>query len=601
MSACSKDSQADDSSDTSSSTVARDDESTSSSGAKTKSTADNGDDTSTSQAQSLAAGAVDGPAGRKDWKPDPIDWRKCGSLRCADVEVPIDYRDPSKGTLDIKVSKAEGRDPIGSLFVNPGGPGASGVDFVKDVVAYFPEELLDSFDVISFDPRGVGGSEPTLECGANGELYKALEDIRGPDYSDAEIKAGEQAVSLCADSMGAAAGTLDTYHVAMDMDVIREAIGDDQLSYLGFSYGSTLGVWYATLFPERVRAMVLDGADNPQDDLATFEEREASMLEELSGFETQLSEALASCDSAECPLYNDGDPVAAYNEAAAKLDDLIPLVGGNPDAPVFAVVSGLYSETEWPMLMEGLAALRDDDETDILMDLISFQIDTDGGINETEYINCLDSWVLYPELDRETQFNDEERLVATLQREMPLLAEAMDLQAVYACPFMDSLKPVAFEGPLDGGDVPILVIGNRSDPATPFVESKELVDDILSNGTLLEVDHYQHTVYPLNQCVVDRVHEVLIDGDVPTGKVEKCERDDTFADPEADLNELFITDCKYLSEQYNLDEDATFCEGVAEEMLALVNDPTWNAEAEAAEDPADFYYDTLLEVMGVGG
>nr|MBP7930778.1 hypothetical protein [Acidimicrobiia bacterium] len=100
---------------------------------------------------------------------------------------------------------------------------------------------------------------------------------------------------------------------------------------------------------------------------------------------------------------------------------------------------------------------------------------------------------------------------------------------------------------------------------------------------------------------VDRVHEVLIDGDVPTGKVEKCERDDTFADPEADLNELFITDCKYLSEQYNLDEDATFCEGVAEEMLALVNDPTWNAEAEAAEDPADFYYDTLLEVMGVGG
>ena len=570
--------------------------------AKVKPSNDTGKSPSTAR-RSDSTSPSPGPAGRDDWDVESIDWHRCGSLSCGTVTVPIDYEDPSQGTLDIAVNKADaqGRNPIGVLFVNPGGPGASGVDFVAEsVAAYFPPELLDRFDIVGWDPRGVGESEPTIECGDDGELFDELADLRGPQYSAQEIELGEEAVELCADSMGAAAGALDSYHVAMDMDVIREALGYDQISYLGFSYGSTLGVWYATLFPDRVRAMVLDGADNPQDDLSTYEAREASMLEEMSGFETQLAEALKSCDSPDCPLYNDGDPVSAYKEAAAKLDVLVPLAGGNPDAPVFAVVTGLYSETDWPLLMDGLAALRDDGDTDILMDLIEFQIDTDGGINETEYINCLDGWVLYPELDRESQFDDEERLVATLRRELPLLSAAMDLEAVYACPFMDTLHPRPFTGPLDGGDVPILVIGNPSDPATPFVESKQLVDDVLSNGTLLEVDHFQHTVYPLNECVVKRVHEVLIDGDVPEGGVEHCDRDDSYLSGDEDLVGLITSDCEYIVQELELDEDSAFCERVAQEMFDTVQDPSWSAEAERADDPSDFYYQTLLDVMGVG-
>ena len=198
-----------------------------------------------------------------------IEWSLCEFiLECGFVEVPADYRNPDAGSVKIAVNvrRADHQDQrIGYLFVNPGGPGASGLELVQDSEFAFADELMARFDIIGFDPRGVGASEPEFACGAPGEQLALLNSIDGDIDTPEETATGEAAANLCIESMGPVGGLLHSEYVARDMDEIRRALGAEQISYLGFSYGSELGVWYATLFPESVRAMVVDGADNPVD------------------------------------------------------------------------------------------------------------------------------------------------------------------------------------------------------------------------------------------------------------------------------------------------------------------------------------------------
>ena len=151
--------------------------------------------------------------------------------------------------------------------------------------------------------------------------------------------------------MGPIGGLLHSEYVASDMDEIRKALGADQISYLGFSYGSTLGVWYATLFPESVRAMVVDGADNPVDAATTQQERVDEQIEEVAPLAASLQQALAACDDPRCPIYNDGDPVGYFKQAVAKLDLVNAAMDNHPLAGVFGVISTLYSEQAlaWPV------------------------------------------------------------------------------------------------------------------------------------------------------------------------------------------------------------------------------------------------------------
>ena len=458
-----------------------------------------------------------------------IVWDPCDfGLKCGFVEVPVDYRNPDAGSLRIAVNvrRAYHHDErIGYLIVNPGGPGVSGLELVQNADWFFDHEILGSFDIIGFDPRGVGESEPEFACGEPGEQIALLATVQGVIDTPEEIAAGEAAANLCIESMGAVGALLHSEYVARDMDEIRKALGAEKVSYLGFSYGSTLGVWYATLFPKSVRAMVVDGADNPVDRSDTQDERMAEYLEETLSLEVQLREALTACDNSECPIYNGGDPIAYYYRAAEKLHLVNEAAGGVPYAAYLAVVTPLYDEEDWPLLWWGLYELYEDDDTVTLLEFVNRQLDDDAtAANFTAHVNCLDSFVLKPHLDRTTRLDDWVVFEAISEEKLPL-QEAADFDSASACPFYDQFAPDPLVAPLDGGGVPILVIGNRSDPVTSFGESEEFVTETLRNGYLVETSHFRHGVYPDNECVNDYVHMVLIDGEYPERRVF-CERED---------------------------------------------------------------------------
>ena len=464
------------------------------------------------------------------WAAERIEWSECGlAVECGFVEAPADYRNPEAGSIKIAVNvrRAASQDErIGYLFVNPGGPGESGVDVVRDFYhEIFAEEVRRRFDIVGFDPRGVGGSEPEFACGAPGELLELLlAGIELPVDTPEEIAAGEAAANLCIQSMGAVGGLLHSEYVARDMDEIRKALGADEISYLGFSYGSDLGVWYATLFPQSVRAMVVDGADNPVDAAETRQERIDESIEEAGPFAVVLEQALEACANPQCVIYNDGDPVGYFIQATEKLH----LVNQAADKHFLAamLITALYSEERWSHLWLGLYTIQNEEGRSFLLDRASVLHGEDLGFPiSAEHVRCLDDWVLYPELDRQTRLEESEIIDAVIDERFPLLALIYP-SAPSPCPFYDQFAPDPFELPLDGGDVPILVIGNHYDPATSFGESEELVTETLSNGYLVEVTHPTHTVYPNNTCVNSHVHKALIDREYPSERRVFCQRED---------------------------------------------------------------------------
>ncbi len=471
-----------------------------------------------------------GPCGSGDGSSNGDDYDAAVSdfyveLECGFVDVPADYRDAGEGEIRIAVNvrRADSAsERIGYLLVNPGGPGGSGLEFVQYAGALFAPEILERFDIVGFDPRGVGESEPKFACGGPGEQLAFLNSIEDEPDTPEEIAAGEAAARLCIESMGRVGGLLHSEYVARDMDEIRKALGVEQISYMGFSYGSALGVWYATLFPESVRAMVLDGADNPVDEAGTQEERVEEVIEEVRPFEALLGAALDACDSPECPIYNDGDPTGYFMQATEKLPLVNAAAGGVQTAGFLGLATTLYSAGLWPTLWEALWELQEKDDPSIVLSLAEFQLGEDlTAPNFTEHVNCLDRLVLHPQIDRATMFEDDEIVAARIRKELPLVA-ALDPFAPSACPFYDQFSPPPFEGTLDGSGTPILVLGNHTDPATPFSESEELTTELLSNGRLVETSHYKHGVYPENACVNEYVHRALLDAEYPAERVS-CE------------------------------------------------------------------------------
>ena len=459
------------------------------------------------------------PAGER------IEWTGCFGLECGFVDVPADYRDLEAGTIQIAVNVRRAANPdqrIGYLLMNPGGPGGSGVDFVARGGG-LSIALVERFDIVGFDPRGVGASEPAFACGAPGEQIALLATIDLPIDTPEDVAAGEAAANLCIQTMGPIAGLLHTEYVARDMDEIRKALGASQVSYLGFSYGSVLGVWYATLFPHSVRAMAVDGADNPVDPASTRQERIEEIIEEVAAFADLLDQALAACSDSQCPIFNQGDPVAYFRQAVARLDLVNQEARNNPLAGALGVVTTLYNRDYWPLLWQGLYDLHEKQDPSILLEFALFQLGDDpGAASFTEHVNCLDGLVLYPELDRDTLLADAVAIEAVMGEMFPLL-DLIDPQSPSACPFYDQFAPDPLQGPLNGGNVPILVIGNHSDPATSFGESEELVTETLANGYLVETSHISHVVYPQNACVNDHIHRALIDMVYPNERRVVCD------------------------------------------------------------------------------
>ena len=233
-----------------------------------------------------------------------------------------------------------------------------------------------------------------------------------------------------------------------------------------------------------------------------------------------------ACDSADCPIYNDGDPIGYYHRAAEKMHLVNSAAGVVPYAAFLGVVSFLYAEVGWPALWLALQELNENDDPAIFLEFVNLQLDDDPtAANFTAHVNCLDGFALKPELDRATRLDDSIVFDAVFKEEFPLI-EAADSDFPSACPFYDQFAPEPLDVPLDGGGAPILVIGNHDDPATSFGESEELVTEVLSNGYLLETSHASHVIYPDNECVNEHVHAALIDLELPDERRVLCERED---------------------------------------------------------------------------
>ena len=249
-----------------------------------------------------------------DYVPAPIAWDEFDdSVDVSLLEVPVDYNDPSGPQFDLFIARHRARDAdnrIGSLLVNPGGPGFGGSDFALFAPQIFDEALLERFDIVGWDPRGTGESEPAIDCIDDYDPYFTEIDATPDSAAEREalVETAQDFARQCIGRNRTIVGHVGTNDSARDMDTLRRALGEEQISYFGLSYGSELGATWTTLFPDTVRAAVLDGASDPNADALE------SSLQQTAGFEASLDTFLARCGADDdCAFHNGGDAEGAFD------------------------------------------------------------------------------------------------------------------------------------------------------------------------------------------------------------------------------------------------------------------------------------------------
>ncbi len=406
----------------------------------------------------------------------------CGRLR-----VPLDYTNSAGTSIDLfllRVRYGKREQPLGSLVVNPGGPGGSGLDAAVGLGLTLPLEVLRRFDIVGFDPRGVGLSD-AIECIPDAVKDRGIAldpDARTPAQYAAQVAMAREMATGCARKYGPALAHYNTEETARDMDLVRQAVGDPKLSYLGYSYGTRLGSVYASIFPDRVRAMVLDGAVNPlADDVASAEGQAA-------GFENAYSQFAADCRrrGQRCLIGPDARGFLAGLLAKARR---APVHSSRPGERrlataghvLLAATSALYDQKEWSDLEAALARADNGDAAGVfaLADRYA-QRDPHG-----DYSNILDANVAINCADS--------GLLGCQQWRAP----------------RHPLPPVRA-----AGAPPILVIGTAHDPATPYASARVLARQ-LATGTLLTWNGEGHTAYPKTGCVTRAVDTYLVSVRVP--------------------------------------------------------------------------------------
>ncbi|MFZ9274426.1 MAG: alpha/beta hydrolase [Ilumatobacteraceae bacterium] len=458
-----------------------------------------------------------------EFLPSSFTWSECENaepdslVTCSVLEVPYDYEDPAIGSFSLFVKKRSVEDPakrIGSLLVNPGGPGFGGSSLADDAYYYFSSDLLERFDIIAWDPRGTGESTPAVDCVDTYDEYFGLDS---PPDNDEEIQAlidaSQQFNDECLARSGEILPYISTEASARDMNSIRLALGEDKISYLGFSYGSELGATWTTLFPDTVRAAVLDGAVDP-DSNSTDEGKS-----QAKGFEQQLTAFLEQCSArVSCKFHNKGNAEAAFDKLIADLD-ANPLVVSSDRTPVTqgvaytAIAQAMYSDFYWPQLEAALKSAQLGDGSGLLSLYDQyFQRQDDGTYgNELEAflsISCLDD----PGATSVEEVNSKvDEFVAIAPR----------LGANFAYGYSCALWPIppAPRVEITGkGAGPIVVVGTTGDAATPLESTRKMAKK-LEQGILIVVSANQHTGYGANACVTKAVDGYLIDLVVPQNEL----------------------------------------------------------------------------------
>jgi pimeloyl-ACP methyl ester carboxylesterase len=452
------------------------------------------------------------PAPTLPFEPAAIEWEPFNeSVDVGTLEVPVDYADPTGPQFDLFLARYKALDQenkIGTLLVNPGGPGFGGSEMALGAASRFDRALRERFDIIGWDPRGTGESDPPLDCIDDYDTYFTAVDNTPADAAahQALVALAEQFAAECRSRSGEILDHIGTNSSARDIDTIRRSLGEDQLSYFGFSYGSELGAVWSTMFPETVRAMVLDGAVDPS---ATAEEH---TLQQIAGFEAALTGFLAQCSAEDgCPFHNGGDAEGAFDALMASLD-AAPIVGAverppvNRDVAIGAVVLAMYSDTYWPSLATSLAAAQAGDGSGLLALWDNYHRRRPDGswgneLEAFEAISCADS------AERLTVEQADARSAAQHAAGPRIVPEGE--VGSYTCTFFgpaaDPMVDVTAATP-----VPIVVIGTTGDPSTPLT-STEAMAEAVADGRLVVVDAAQHTGYGVNRCVIDAVNAYLID------------------------------------------------------------------------------------------
>ncbi len=467
-----------------------------------------------------SSGAI--PDGLEKFYTQDLQYEDCGTDRCATIEVPVDYADPEGETTEIQMRVVGDENAKQHLFVNPGGPGGSAINYAVSMSYMLGDDVTDQYAIVGVDPRGVGVSSP-LECYDDEQFDAYVNTDPTPDDA-AEVQASlDQLTGMaqaCEANSGELAGHVSTVEVARDMDIARALVGDETLNWFGASYGTYLGATYAGLFPDKVGRMVLDGAVNPELDPID------SALGQTTGFQRAIEAYVADCTSgSDCPLGT--DPAGAQQRIADLLAqlDAQPMPTGDSSRPLtegqafFGLALPLYNESSWSVLTQALelAVAGDGSGLQYLSDQY-FQRSENGsyGSNIGQVItavNCLDA------TERPT-YDDVQARLAEFEQISPVFGRALALGAAGCSvwPFESDAEPVDFSAP---GAPPILVLGTTRDPATPYEQAVQLAD-LLDSGVLITRDGDGHTAYQSgNECVTSAVDDYLLNGTVPASD-PKC-------------------------------------------------------------------------------
>jgi pimeloyl-ACP methyl ester carboxylesterase len=450
-----------------------------------------------------------------------VSWKSCGEDECTRIKVPLDYAKPNGRAISLAVLKVPAeskRQRIGSLVVNPGGPGGSGVDYARNATGYFGAELLQAFDIVGFDPRGVGRSTP-VQCVSDHELDRFVAADPDPD-TPAEVRRSDRLIAEfgdgCVEESGRLAAHVSTVEAAHDIDILRAVLGDQKLSYFGASYGTFLGATYAEEFPRRVGRMVLDGALDPS--LTSLRLN----LVQAKGFETALRAYVGHCvDRGSCFLGSTVDE--GTRRIRQLLDDIerSPLPAGGRTLTagnaVLGVWAPLYSESNWGYLDNALQSAIGGNGLQ-LMTLSDLYVSrgpsgyTDNSLEALYAINCLDH-------DDAIPSSAVDRYLPRFEKASPTFGAifAYSLSSCAQWPIHTGRVPEEIHAK---GAAPILVIGTTRDPATPLEWAESLADQ-LDSGVLVRRDGDGHTGYQAgNQCVDSTVEAYLVSGKVPEGTVD---------------------------------------------------------------------------------
>ncbi|WP_149829035.1 alpha/beta hydrolase [Streptomyces tailanensis] len=465
------------------------------------------------------------PAALAPFYEQKLTWRNCDipGFQCATMKAPLDYAKPTEGDVRLAVSRKKATGPgkrLGSLLVNPGGPGGSAVGYVQGYAGIeYPAQVRARYDMVAVDPRGVAGSEP-IRCLTGRQMDTYTQTDLTPDDQGEETRL-VAAYKRFAEGCGARSPKLlrhvSTVEAARDMDILRAVLGDEKLTYVGASYGTFLGATYAGLFPERVGRLVLDGALDPSLPADRLNQ------EQTAGFETAFEAFAKDCARRkDCPLGRtpaqvrknlralferlDAKPIPAGDAGGRKLGESLATTG---------VIAAMYDEGAWPQLRQALTeALRRNDGAGLLALSDSYyERAPDGSYSNLMYanaaVNCLDLPPAY------TTPGQVEQALPAFEKASPVFGRALawaSLNCAY-WPVRPTGGPHRIEAK---GAAPIVVVGTTRDPATPYRWARGLASQ-LSSARLLTYDGDGHTAYGRGStCIDSTINTYLLHGTPPT-------------------------------------------------------------------------------------